>query len=218
MYSDAEFHHLFVFAIVQGQWLQIILFFFLLEISVAHCFWKLWDLTWMFSAVVPDLVKVVVGQPVGFLCAAWTVEVQEFFADGWVYYTGVHAHFCFPAHALFLSSSSLWVNVNAGAWSWCVRCCLQKISRNQKKKSLEMKHWTRLSVVVLRFSMLGLYLWMYCCLRTAQDVLICILSMPTVLLQKYLEGYRSKSKHVFSYAWSESSLALSINQERMGLT
>lgn len=69
-----------------------------------------------------------------------------------------------------------------------------------KKESLKMKHPTRLSVVVLRFSMLGLYLWMYCCLRTAQDVCLrCILSMPTVLLRKYLEGDRSKSKRVFSY-------------------
>lgn len=77
------------------------------------------------------------GGPTGekFLRTAWTVVVQEFAWMVGCIISECECISCFLVHALFVKgSTSLWVNVNAGMWSWCMKCCLQKKITKSKKK------------------------------------------------------------------------------------
>lgn len=45
--------------------------------------------------MVPDVVKMVVGQPVEILACSVDCGSSRICKNGWVYYMGVHAHFLF---------------------------------------------------------------------------------------------------------------------------
>lgn len=118
----------------------------------------------------PDLLEMVVGQLAKNYCVQLGLWLYENL-HGWlgVLYQGVRPLFFCLVHAIFLkSSTSFWVKVDAGEWNRCVKCCLQKKismkARKKKGESIKIKHGTRMSEVVLRFSTLCLYLWLCCCL------------------------------------------------------